>query len=103
MIPVVVPVCLPMTTRLAAGTRSAARALIVANTVVVTIHIPATRSMMLAAHVAISVVVYIHVLRASSVASITTIAHAIAISITNKCFDEYEYQLVQDVVMTRFV
>ena len=27
---------------------------------------------------------------------------AIAISITNKCFDEYEYQLVQDVVMTRF-
>ena len=28
---------------------------------------------------------------------------AIAISITNKCFDEYEYQLVQDVVMTRFV
>ena len=29
-------------------------------------------------------------------------ADAIAISITNKCFDEYEYQLVQDVVMTRF-
>lgn len=28
---------------------------------------------------------------------------AIAINITNKCFDEYEYQLVQDVVMTRFV
>ena len=28
---------------------------------------------------------------------------AIAISITNKCFDEYEYQLVRDVVMTRFV
>lgn len=28
---------------------------------------------------------------------------AITISITNKCFDEYEYQLVQDVVMTRFV
>lgn len=28
---------------------------------------------------------------------------AIAVSITNKCFDEYEYQLVQDVVMTRFV
>ena len=28
---------------------------------------------------------------------------AVAISITNKCFDEYEYQLVQDVVMTRFV
>ena len=27
---------------------------------------------------------------------------AIAICITNKCFDEYEYQLVQDVVMTRF-
>ena len=27
---------------------------------------------------------------------------AIAISITNKCFDEYEFQLVQDVVMTRF-
>lgn len=27
---------------------------------------------------------------------------AIAVSITNKCFDEYEYQLVQDVVMTRF-
>ena len=26
---------------------------------------------------------------------------AIAISITNKCFDEYEFQLVQDVVMTR--
>ena len=29
-------------------------------------------------------------------------ADAIAICITNKCFDEYEYQLVQDVVMTRF-
>lgn len=29
-------------------------------------------------------------------------ADAIAISITNKCFDEYEYRLVQDVVMTRF-
>lgn len=28
---------------------------------------------------------------------------AVAINITNKCFDEYEYQLVQDVVMTRFV
>ena len=28
---------------------------------------------------------------------------AVAIGITNKCFDEYEYQLVQDVVMTRFV
>ena len=28
---------------------------------------------------------------------------AITINITNKCFDEYEYQLVQDVVMTRFV
>lgn len=28
---------------------------------------------------------------------------AVTISITNKCFDEYEYQLVQDVVMTRFV
>ena len=27
---------------------------------------------------------------------------AIAISITNKCFDDYEHQLVQDVVMTRF-
>lgn len=27
---------------------------------------------------------------------------AIAISITNKCFDAYEHQLVQDVVMTRF-
>lgn len=27
---------------------------------------------------------------------------AITISITNKCFDEYEYQLVQDVVATRF-
>lgn len=27
---------------------------------------------------------------------------AIAVSITNKCFDEYEYQLVQDIVMTRF-
>ena len=28
---------------------------------------------------------------------------AVDISITNKCFDEYEYQLVRDVVMTRFV
>ncbi len=28
---------------------------------------------------------------------------AIAVGITNKCFDEYEYQLVHDVVMTRFV
>ena len=28
---------------------------------------------------------------------------AVTISITNKCFDEYEHQLVQDVVMTRFV
>ncbi len=28
---------------------------------------------------------------------------AVAVSITNKCFDEYEFQLVQDVVMTRFV
>ena len=28
---------------------------------------------------------------------------AVAICITNKCFDEYEYQLVQDVVMTRFI
>lgn len=28
---------------------------------------------------------------------------AIAINITNKCFDDYEHQLVQDVVMTRFV
>ena len=28
---------------------------------------------------------------------------AVAISITNKCFDEYEFQLVRDVVMTRFV
>ena len=27
---------------------------------------------------------------------------AITINITNKCFDEYEYQLIQDVVMTRF-
>ena len=27
---------------------------------------------------------------------------AIALGITNKCFDEYEYQLVRDVVMTRF-
>jgi len=27
---------------------------------------------------------------------------AVAVSITNKCFDEYEHQLVQDVVMTRF-
>ena len=30
-------------------------------------------------------------------------AKAIAMGITNKCFDEYEYQLVADVVMTRFV
>ena len=29
-------------------------------------------------------------------------ADAVAVSITNKCFDEYEYQLVRDVVMTRF-
>lgn len=28
---------------------------------------------------------------------------AIAVCIVNKCFDEYEYQLVQDVVTTRFV
>ena len=28
---------------------------------------------------------------------------AVAICVTNKCFDEYEYQLVQDVVSTRFV
>ena len=28
---------------------------------------------------------------------------AVDINITNKCFDEYEYQLVRDVVMTRFV
>ena len=28
---------------------------------------------------------------------------AIAMGIVNKCFDEYEHQLVQDVVMTRFV
>ena len=28
---------------------------------------------------------------------------AVAISITNKCFDEYEFRLVEDVVMTRFV
>ena len=28
---------------------------------------------------------------------------AVALGITNKCFDEYEFQLVQDVVMTRFV
>ena len=27
---------------------------------------------------------------------------AIAVNITNKCFDEYEYALVRDVVMTRF-
>ena len=27
---------------------------------------------------------------------------AVAVSITNKCFDEYEYALVRDVVMTRF-
>jgi len=27
---------------------------------------------------------------------------AIAMGITNKCFDEYEHQLVSDVVMTRF-
>ena len=30
-------------------------------------------------------------------------ADAIAMGITNKCFEEYEYQLVADVVMTRFV
>ena len=30
-------------------------------------------------------------------------ADAIAMGITNKCFDEYEHQLVADVVMTRFV
>ena len=30
-------------------------------------------------------------------------ADAVAIGITNKCFDEYEYQLVRDVAMTRFV
>ena len=29
-------------------------------------------------------------------------ADAVAIGITNKCFDEYEYQLVRDVAMTRF-
>lgn len=29
-------------------------------------------------------------------------ADAVAVCITNKCFDEYEYQLVRDVVMTRF-
>ena len=29
-------------------------------------------------------------------------ADAIAMGITNKCFDEYEHQLVADVVMTRF-
>ena len=28
--------------------------------------------------------------------------NAVAIGITNKCFDEYEYQLVRDVVTTRF-
>ena len=28
---------------------------------------------------------------------------AVDISVTNKCFDEYEHQLVQDVVMTRFI
>ena len=28
---------------------------------------------------------------------------AVAISITNKCFDEYEFRLVEDVVMTRFI
>ena len=28
---------------------------------------------------------------------------AIAVSITNKCFDEYEYELVRDVAATRFV
>lgn len=28
---------------------------------------------------------------------------AVSICVTNKCFDEYEYQLVQDVVSTRFV
>ena len=27
---------------------------------------------------------------------------AIAVSITNKCFDEYEYELVRDVALTRF-
>ena len=27
---------------------------------------------------------------------------AVALGITNKCFDEYEHQLVADVVMTRF-
>ena len=27
---------------------------------------------------------------------------AIAVSITNKCFDEYEYALVRDVALTRF-
>lgn len=27
---------------------------------------------------------------------------AVAVGVTNKCFDEYEHQLVQDVVMTRF-
>ena len=27
---------------------------------------------------------------------------AVAVSVTNKCFDEYEYQLVQDVAATRF-
>ena len=30
-------------------------------------------------------------------------AKAIAMGITNKCFDEYEHQLVADVVLTRFV
>ena len=29
-------------------------------------------------------------------------SEAIAVNITNKCFDEYEYALVRDVVMTRF-
>ena len=28
---------------------------------------------------------------------------AVDLNITNKCFDEYEYQLVRDVVMTRFI
>ncbi|MBR0312167.1 MAG: MoxR family ATPase [Oscillospiraceae bacterium] len=29
-------------------------------------------------------------------------ADAVALGVTNKCFDEYEYRLVQDVAMTRF-
>lgn len=29
-------------------------------------------------------------------------ADAVAVGVTNKCFDEYEHQLVRDVVMTRF-